>query len=199
VPAAKLRVVPLAYEPEMNAPFSRAYPLAFTPDRPLRVLFVGHVAVGKGAAALLESLAELGGVPVTLTFVGAETMQVPARFRAHPSVRWIGAVSRAAVMQHYRDNDVLVFPSLSDGFGMAQVEARAWRLPIVASTSCGRVVEHEVNGLLLDEVSPRAVAGALGRLAANPRLLESFVSHTSAGPPAISNDLAAALLSLEAS
>jgi glycosyltransferase involved in cell wall biosynthesis len=198
VPAAQLRVVPLAYEPEVPAPFSREYPAAFTPDRPLRVLFVGHVSVAKGAAALLESLAALDDQPVVVTLVGAQSMQVPAFFREHARVRWTGAVSRSAVMQHYRDNDVLMFASLSDGFGMAQVEAQAWRLPIVASTSCGRVVEHEVNGLLLDEVSPHAIAGALRRLAANPRLLDAFARHTRR-ESGIGDHLASALVSLEPS
>lgn len=198
VPAAKLRVAPLAYEPETATTFSREYPSAFTPGRPLRVLFVGHVSVAKGAAALLESLAALDNVPVAMTFVGAELMHVPTRFREHARVRWVGAVSRSAVMQHYRDNDVLVFPSLSDGFGMAQVEAQAWSLPIVASTSCGRVVAHDVNGLLLDEVSPRAIAGALRQLVSNPRLLDSFARH--ARPQSsIGSDLASALVSLEPS
>ena len=195
VPAVKLRVVPLAYEPESATPFRREYPSAFTPDRPLRVLFVGHVSVAKGAAALLESLQALDDVPLRLTFVGAESMQVPERFHDDPRVRWTGPVSRSAVMQHYRDNDVLVFASLSDGFGMAQVEARAWRLPIVASTSCGRVVDHEVNGLLLDEVSSDAIAGALRRLVSNPRLLDSFARPASS----IGSDLASALASLEPS
>ena len=31
-------------------------------------------------------------------------------------------------MRFYRDSDVLVFPSLSDGFGMAQIEAQACAL-----------------------------------------------------------------------
>jgi glycosyltransferase involved in cell wall biosynthesis len=199
VPAAKLRVVPLAYEPETATPFSHQYPPAFTPERPLRVLFVGHVSVAKGAAALLESVAMLDDVPVVVTFVGAESMHVPARFREHAQVRWAGAVSRGVVMQHYRDHDLLVFPSLSDGFGMAQVEAQAWGLPIVASKSCGRVVAHEVNGLLLDEVSSRAIAGALRRLVTNPRLLHSFARHARPDQPSIGNTLAAALLSLEPS
>ena len=193
--APRVRPLRLAVVPTT---FSREYPSAFTPERPLRVLFVGHVSVAKGAAALLESLAALDNVPVAMTFVGAELMHVPTRFREHARVRWVGAVSRSDVMQHYRDNDVLVFPSLSDGFGMAQVEAQAWSLPIVASTSCGRVVEHDVNGLLLDEVSPRAVAGALRQLVSNPRLLDSFARH--ARPqPSIGSDLASALVSLEPS
>ena len=61
-------------------------------------------------------------------------------------------------MEHYRASDLLVFPSHSDGFGMAQIEAQGWGLPIVASRNCGRVVRDGETGFLLDEVSPPAIA-----------------------------------------
>ena len=197
VPAAKLRVVPLVYDPPVaHASGDRAYPDHFTRARPLRVLFVGHVSVTKGAAALLEALALLVDVPVELRMVGSVAMDVPRDFVQHEAVRWIGPVSRSDVMHHYRDCDVLVFPSLSDGFGMAQIEAQAWHLPIIASRSCGRVVCDGVNGLLLDEPTPIAIASAIRRVAADGTLLQQFsraAAARSGGVP----ELASALLQLE--
>ena len=52
IPAAKLRIVPLAYEPESRDMTPRNYPDAFSVSRPLRILFVGQVSVAKGAAAI---------------------------------------------------------------------------------------------------------------------------------------------------
>ena len=178
VPAGKLRVVPLPFEPEtIESSGPRRYPAGFTPERPLRALFVGHATVAKGVHALLESIELLNGVPIELTLVGDRSMTVPQRFVDHAAIHWAGAVPRLDVMRYYRQSDVLVFPSLSDGFGMAQVEAQGCGLPIIASTRCGRVVENGVNGLLLPEVTPQAIAGALRSVAANPRQLEAFSSR----------------------
>ena len=93
---------------------------------------------------------------------------------------------------------MLIFPSLSDGFGMAQVEARGWRLPIVASRSCGRVVDDGVNGVLLGEVTPQALAAAIGRLLASPQLLAEFSRNAVSAPSGGLDALGESLLSLEA-
>lgn len=163
--AAKIRVIPLPFEVKAgDAAFARCYPEAFNSERPLRVLFLGSVATFKGVPALLESLDQLNDLAIELRMVGPMATTIPDRFQADQRVKWIGAVSRSAAMDYCRDSDVLVFPSHSDGFGMAQVEAQGWRLPIIASQSCGRVVEHNVNGLLLPEVSGEAIAAALRRL-----------------------------------
>ena len=200
IPADKLRVVPLAYEPEAGETAgTRDYPSAFTPARPLRVLFVGHVAIAKGAAALLEAVALLQDVPVELWLVGAQSMTIPARFLDDPKIHVVGAVSRLDVMRFYRDSDVLVFPSLSDGFGMAQIEAQGWRLPIIASRFCGDVVQHGVTGLILDDVTAQTIAAAIRRVAADPRMLDQFSRNSGATVRTGVAGLGAALLQLEPS
>lgn len=200
IPVEKLRVVPLAYEPEPGESVpARQYPSAFTRPRPLRVLFVGHVAVAKGAPELLEAMALLPDLPVELRLVGATSMAIPARLLDDPAIQVVGAVSRSDVMRFYRESDVLVFPSLSDGFGMAQIEAQGWRLPIIASRSCGSVVRDGINGLLLDEVSATAIAAAIRRVAADPQLLGQFSRSSTATNRAGVSALGPALLELEPS
>ena len=170
IDTAKVRIIPLPFEAESDASFERHYPTTFSNERPLRVLFVGSVAAFKGVPSLLESLDRLDDVPIEIRLVGPMAATIPARFSNDRRVRIIGAVSRSDVMKWYRDSDVLVFPSHSDGFGMAQIEAQGWRLPIIASRSSGRIVEHDVNGLLLPEVSSAAIAAAL-RIVAEPGVL----------------------------
>lgn len=158
----KIAIVPLPYQADASAPaFTRSYPAAFTAQRPLRMLFVGSVAAFKGVPSLLESLGHLGDAPIELRMVGPMAASIPAPFLNDPRIKWIGSVSRSTVMEYCRDSDVLLFPSHSDGFGMAQVEALEWRLPIIASRSSGRVVRDGVNGLLLPEVSATAIAAAI--------------------------------------
>lgn len=199
VDRGKIAIVPIAYEPEHQPGelLPHTYPDRFTDERPLRVLFVGSVSVAKGAASLLESLALLEDVPLRLRLVGEAAMTVPSGFLTHPAVEWIGALSRSEVMRHYRDSDVLAFPSHSDGFGMSQVEAQVRGLPVVASRHCGHVVDHGVTGLVIPAVTPHAIAAALRQVAACPEMLERFSRNALAAPRFGLDRMGGALLNLE--
>ena len=174
----KIKVIPLPYEPTPDAPpATRAYPSAFSSQRPLRALFVGTASVMKGVPELLEAIDRLGDAPIALRIVGKREMAIPDRFAAHPRIAWIGAVDRRTVFDYYRNSDVLVFPSHSDGFGMAQVEAIGCLLPVVASRHCGDVVRSGDTGIVLDEVSPVTIESALRQLVSSPATLARFASN----------------------
>ena len=197
VAVGKLRVVPLPYETESPAPeFRRAYPAAFSQDRPLRVLYVGSATVSKGVPLLLEAMSQLNDLPVRLDIAGDIAVTVPQRFREHPSITWHGPLTRSEVMEKYRNADVLVFPSLSDGFGMAQVEAQGWQLPIIASRWCGQVVTPHVNGMLLDEVSAASIAASLRTIAADPSALSRWAAQCR--PPSNIDEFGRALAAVAA-
>jgi glycosyltransferase involved in cell wall biosynthesis len=78
------------------------------------------------------------------------------------------------VASYYRDADVFIFPTLSDGFGLTQLEAQSWKLPVIASRYCGEVVRDDFNGVVLEEVSGRAIADALLRLLRSPETLSAM-------------------------
>ncbi len=178
VPAAKIRLVPLAYdEPHTVAPFRREYPPAFSQSRPLRVLFLGLINLRKGIGPLLDAIRLLQGEPVEFWFVGGIQVRIPADLRDNPQVRWLGPVSRADTGQFYRDADVFLFPTFSDGFGLTQLEAHAWRLPIIATKFCGNVVQDGISGWLLTEITPSSIAAAIRRCLVEPARLQEFSSN----------------------
>ena len=193
----KIVVVPLPYEPEHVAAQTRTYPNAFSATRPMRVLFVGAASVVKGAADLLEAFVALNDPRMELYFVGDCVMSIPDRLARRGGIHWIGPVDRLRVMEYYRTSDVLVFPSHSDGFGMAQVEARASKLPIIASRRCGRVIEHGHTGIVLDVVSPASIAAALQQLVEQPPALAAFSDAMEHAAAFGLDALADMLLSLE--
>ena len=175
VNGSKLSVVPLAYEsPITDTPTTRAYPARFTPGRPLRVLFLGQVNLRKGVARLFDAIRQLKNEPIEFQFVGPVQVAVPADLRNNARVRWIGAVPRGKTSDFYRTADVLIFPTLSDGFGLTQLEAQAQRLPVIASRYCGEVVKHDMNGLLLERPTADAIVEALRFCVANPDRLAAF-------------------------
>jgi len=98
--------------------------------------------------------------------------------RDNPHVRWLGSVSRADTAQFYRGADVFLFPTFSDGFGLTQLEAQAWRLPIIATKFCGDVVKEGITGWLLTELTPSSIAAVIRRCLAEPTRLQEFSVNT---------------------
>ena len=183
VNGSKLFVIPLAYESsEVRGQRSkvrreRQYPDRFGEQRPLRVLFLGQINLRKGVARLLKAIQLLENEPIEFQFVGPVQISIPDNLRNHPRLRRFGAVSRDDVDVFYRSADVLIFPTLSDGFGITQLEAQARSLPIIASRFCGEVVEDGVNGIVLDELSPNAIAAALRSCLREPARLRTFAAN----------------------
>jgi glycosyltransferase involved in cell wall biosynthesis len=179
VPAERIRVVPLAYkEPEGVARFQREYPLEFTPLRPLRALFLGQINLRKGVGPLLDAIRLLRGEPIEFSFVGPIQISIPRDLRDDPRVRWIGPINRKDTDRFYREADIFLFPTFSDGFGLTQLEAQAWKLPIIASRFCGEVVENGRNGWLLPHVTADAIAAILRRCRWSPESLQEVSANS---------------------
>jgi glycosyltransferase involved in cell wall biosynthesis len=182
IPGEKITVIPLAYTPPAEAiGFQREYPATFTSERPLRVLFLGQVNLLKGIAPALDAVRLLANEPVEFRFVGPRQMTVPADLQNAGPVGWTGPVSRKQTPDFYRWADVFLFPTLSDGFGLTQLEAQAWKLPVICSRYCGDVVNDGANGLRLDEVSGESIASALRRLLSEPWLVRSLAQNSGIG------------------
>ena len=110
--------------------------------------------------------------------VGDVQVPIPPEFKKHPKVKWFGAIPRGVTARFYRDADVFLFPTFSDGFGMTQLEAQAWKLPIIASRRCGDVVNDGENGFLLPEISAGAIAQAIEGILAGPAILSSLAARS---------------------
>jgi glycosyltransferase involved in cell wall biosynthesis len=83
-------------------------------------------------------------------------------------VEWHDAVPRAEVHEFYRQSHIFILPTHSDGFGLTQLEAQSWGLPVIASLNCGEVVRHGENGLLLPKVSGLVIAETIEAILRNP-------------------------------
>ena len=95
----------------------------------------------------------LRGEPIEFWFVGPIQISIPADLRDDPKVHWIGSVPHEGTARFYRDADIFLFPTFSDGFGLTQLEAQAWKLPLIATKFCGDVVEDGINGWLLPDIT----------------------------------------------
>jgi len=187
-------VIPLAYEPPAGAAtFTRRYPDRFTHERPLRVLFLGQVTLRKGVLALLEAARELRHEPIEFIVAGPSTLGRQQR-SAQGRIRWAGRVLRGRTAAAYRQADVFLFPTQSDGFGLTQLEAQAWRLPVIATSNCGQVVRHGVNGVLLDDGGGVEIAAVLRQMVADPASLTAMSASSRVDEQHLPDRFAAALL-----
>jgi glycosyltransferase involved in cell wall biosynthesis len=175
IQASKIHCIPLVYKPpEERQNFARHYPAQFSAERPLKVLFLGLVSLRKGIAAVLDAIPLLQSQPIEFWLVGPQQIEIPYALQQHPQVHWVGKVSRSEAQYYYQSADVFLFPTLSDGFGLTQLEAQAWKLPIIASQFCGTVVNHQKNGLVLLEVTGQAIAQSLFQLINHPKYLQQL-------------------------
>ncbi len=178
IPADKIAVIPLAYQaPNTSQNFVRTYPESFSKQRPLRVLFLGQVILRKGIFPLLEAAKLLQQEPIEFQIVGSLGIKLTPEQQNLPNVRWIGSVPRSATSQYYQQADVFLFPTLSDGFGLTQLEAQAWKLPLIVSRFCGEVVKDRENGLILPEISGETISQTLQWCLNHPQKLQRFSQH----------------------
>ncbi len=141
------------------------------------VLAVGRLVEKKGFTHLVEAAARTGGVRVVIAGDGDLRGALEAQARAaHAPVAFAGPLARDAVAQALAAADAVVVPSVVDragnvdGLPNALLEAMAAGRPVVASRVAGipDVVRDDVNGLLVPEKDPVALATALRRLVREP-------------------------------
>jgi glycosyltransferase involved in cell wall biosynthesis len=161
-------VVPPAFTPAAGGVARTPYP-----GRPLRVLYVGNVNLAKGFHVLAEAIRTLGA-DATLTAVGGVQLDGGYLRSIASDAAFTGQLSQAEVARHMAEADVLVFPTLSDGFGLVQLEAMAQGLPVVATSACGDVVRDGIDGFVVAPGDAAALVDRLRRLRREPELLAAM-------------------------
>jgi glycosyltransferase involved in cell wall biosynthesis len=107
-----------------------------------------------------------------------EWKRLAAKLGLAERVVFLGNVPHAQIPLYIRAADVFVLNSEYEGLSHTLLEVLSLGTPIVASGVCGNpeVVEHEVNGLLVDPHDSDELCAALGRLLEDPELGRKFVA-----------------------
>ncbi|MBW2092985.1 MAG: glycosyltransferase family 4 protein, partial [Deltaproteobacteria bacterium] len=154
----------------------------FSPDPSVErtldeILFVGNTDdPRKGIRYLLEAMLNLPS-EVNLTIVDKgepERHYAPRLIRSlglEGRVTFTGRLSEPELVERYRRTQVLVMPSLFEGFGLPVAEAMACGTPVVTtiSGSLPEVVGHDQEGgLLVPPKNPDALAEAIHQVISQP-------------------------------
>ena len=127
----------------------------FRPDRAIDLGFprpifmsVGRVAVEKNLPAFLSL-----DLPGTKVVIGAGPQEAELK-RRFPSAKFLGQLDNGILAAHLAAADVFVFPSLTDTFGIVQLEALASGVPIAAFPVTGPedVISDNPIGVLNEDL-----------------------------------------------
>jgi glycosyltransferase involved in cell wall biosynthesis len=169
VPADKLVIIPLCFE---TGEANRKSPIVNRQSgAPLRVLFLGQVILRKGIQYLLAAARQLERENIHFDVVGPLGISQTALATAPGNVTFHGRTGRDQAAAWYRQADVFVLPTLSDGFALTQLEAMTHGLPVIATPCCGEVVTDGVDGFIVPPRDADALVQALQHYLAQPELL----------------------------
>jgi glycosyltransferase involved in cell wall biosynthesis len=153
-----------APDPAAGAAFRLAYRLGSGP----LLLQVGQTGFYKNLPGCLRVVANLraGGLPVSLVRAGhplrPEHLELAQRLGISEHIRDLGPLTDQGIADLYNAADVLLFPSLYEGFGWPPLEAMASGLPVVCSRA-GSLGEIVGDGALTAD--PEDVSGLSNHVA----------------------------------
>ncbi|MCC6817479.1 MAG: glycosyltransferase family 4 protein [Bacteroidia bacterium] len=145
---------------------------------PLKVLYVGGLSQRKGIANLFEAASQLGK-SIELTVVGGKgNVDCPALDKALLSCRWMPSLPHHEILNLMNQQDVLVFQSLFEGFGLVITEAMSQGTPVITTdrTAGPDIIQNNHDGWIIEAGSTFALVESLERIIQDRNLLAE-VSH----------------------
>ncbi len=132
-----------------------------------RFLFLGHLSARKGLRQLLEAWKTAQGAELVLMGGGDPA---PWKATAGEGVIFAGGGDRRRVLEEMAKADVLVFPSLFEGFGLVLLEAMAAGLAVVTTpnTAGPDLMEDGREGKIVPAGDAAQLGQALASMIQNP-------------------------------
>jgi glycosyltransferase involved in cell wall biosynthesis len=167
---APIEVIPYGFPPPNGI---REY-VKISKNRPLKLLFVGLLSQRKGIANLFSAVDKFKN-KVELTIIGRKPKNDCAALNeALSKHHWIESLSHVEVLKKMKENDVLLFPSLFEGFGLVITEAMSQGTPVITTdrTAGPDLIEHGYNGWLVAAGSTQALQETIEGILNRPDLIE---------------------------
>ena len=152
--------------------------LAYRPTHePLRVIWAGPFSLRKGAHHFMAAWRSLNaGSRAEAHVYGSMNLPNGAMPGIPDGMQFFGSVSQQQLFAAFQAADVLVFPTLSDGFGMVVTEALSRGLPVIVTPEAGAsdLIVPGKNGLIVPPADPIALASALTWCLDNREVLQAM-------------------------
>lgn len=142
----------------------------------LRLLYAGRLTAEKGAAYLVNSLATIPGVELSIAAPQAQFQALaPLLKRAGLRARYLGWLRRPQLWRAFAEHDVLVKPALAlETLGSVTLEAQSCGLPVLYQPIPGLSEILGGSGMATDFTHRAALARDIERLRTTPGLLPAL-------------------------
>jgi alpha-maltose-1-phosphate synthase len=161
-PAEKLLFCPYPVDLEAFTPAPEPRPA----DRPFTILHTGGLSLRKGTPYLLEAFRLIRKeVPNAMLrikrHVRNDVVDILKKNSDLP-IEWSDNLDFDGHVRRYQTSDLLLFPSIEDGFALVVAEALACGLPVITTPNTGAsdLVQSGVNGEIVPIRNARALADA---------------------------------------
>lgn len=163
----------------LNLPFE---PMEMAENSPICIAQVGNYIARKGieygAVALNAILARYADVKVSFVGTGCPEAEVHADFEpaVRDRIRVVPRYQHEALPELLRGHHIKLFPTFSEGFGLALIEAMACGLAPVTTTTSGpmEIVSDGHDGIFIPSRDSQAIEQALERLITDRPYLENL-------------------------
>jgi len=166
---AAVHVIPYGFPPVNKT--DRTYS-ALNKGASLKLLFVGGLSQRKGIADLFAAVKGLEH-KIELTIVGQKAAECRVLDEELAKHRWLPSLPHHSILTLMRQSDVLVFPSLFEGFGLVITEAMSQGTPVITTdrTAGPDLITHGKNGWLTEAGSTAGLREAIEEILSKPSLI----------------------------
>jgi len=151
-------------------------PVLNKPLNKIKILFVGRLEEVKGIEVLVEAVNILQNQynkEVELTIIGGGSLEQKLKEQSKLyglNVQFLGIIPYGPdLFKYYRDSDIFVLPSYSEGTPLVIIESMANSLPVIASNVGGipNLLSNNENGFLFDPGNAVELVDAIIKLSSD--------------------------------
>lgn len=162
----QIYVIPYGF-PNVNPKYYRKIE-----NEKIKLLYVGGIHQLKGISYMFDAVNNLND-KVELSIIGSlnvKDAQIMNELQKH---NYLGSLPHEEVLKHMKNNDILIFPSLSDGFGLVVSEAMSQGTPALVTDHCGvaDLIEDNYNGWVVPSRSSYAIQKKIEYIIDNVQLI----------------------------
>lgn len=143
----------------------------------IKFIFIGLVDVRKGIPFLLSVLTQIDPTLIQLSLVGPISAPIKSIIETNYSslpIKIFGKVPHAEMSDLVKLNDVFVFPTYFEGFGLVILEAMASGLPVITTTASAGpdLIENGIEGFIIEPGDEIELKRVMNYFIDNPEQIE---------------------------